>query len=441
MAKKILKKNTGQKLFKKAKKIIPSGNMMISKNPELFLPKSWPSYFKKTKGCNIWDLDNNKYIDMSLMGVGTNILGYANKKVDEAVNKVIKNGNMSTLNCPEEVGLAEKLIEMHPWSEMVKFTRSGGEANAVATRIARAASGKDNVAFCGYHGWHDWYLATNLRSKNKLDNHLIKNLNVLGVPQNLNNTIYPFKYNDFEKLKSIIENKNIGVICMEVMRNEEPKNNFLKKIRNLANKKGIVLIFDECTSGFRKNFGGLHKTYGVNPDIAIFGKALGNGYAINAIIGKKDIMENAQKTFISSTFWTERIGPAAALASLKEMERVKSWEIINKTGNKIVKSWMSLSQNYNLNLKISGLPALSSFYFDSKNFQKYKTLITQEMLKNNILASNSIYSCISHSDKILEIYFEKLDKIFKIIKKCEDGYNINKVLKSSTANTSFGRIN
>ena len=324
MAKKILKKkNTGPKLFQKAKKLIPSGNMMISKNPDLFLPNAWPSYFKKTKGCFIWDLDNKRYIDMSLMGVGTNILGYANKKVDGAVSKVIKKGNMSTLNCPEEVKLAEKLIELHPWSQMVKFTRSGGEANAVAIRIARAASGKDNVAFCGYHGWHDWYLATNLKSKNKLNSHLIKNLEILGVPQNLNNTIHPFKYNDFDRLKFIIENKNIGVICMEVMRNEEPKNNFLKKIRNLATKKGIVLIFDECTSGFRKNFGGLHKLYGVNPDIAIFGKALGNGYAINAVIGKKDIMENAQKTFISSTFWTERIGPAAALATLEEMKRIK----------------------------------------------------------------------------------------------------------------------
>ncbi len=442
MAKKILKKkNTGPKLFQKAKKLIPSGNMMISKNPDLFLPNAWPSYFKKTKGCFIWDLDNKRYIDMSLMGVGTNILGYANKKVDGAVSKVIKKGNMSTLNCPEEVKLAEKLIELHPWSQMVKFTRSGGEANAVAIRIARAASGKDNVAFCGYHGWHDWYLATNLKSKNKLNSHLIKNLEILGVPQNLNNTIYPFKYNDFDRLKFIIENKNIGVICMEVMRNEEPKNNFLKKIRNLATKKGIVLIFDECTSGFRKNFGGLHKLYGVNPDIAIFGKALGNGYAINAVIGKKDIMENAQKTFISSTFWTERIGPAAALATLEEMKRIKSWEIINKTGMKIIKSWMNLSKNYDLGLKINGLPALASFNFDSVNFQKYKTLISQEMLKNNILASNSIYSSISHSNKILEIYFEKLDIIFKLIKKCEDGFNINKVLKSSAAGTSFSRIN
>ena len=343
-------KKTGQKLFLKAKKIIPSGNMMISKNPELFLPDGWPTYFKKTKACYVWDLDNKKYTDMSLMGVGTNILGYSNYKVDNAVKKIIKLGNMSTLNCVEEVKLAEKLVEMHPWSQMVKFTRSGGEANAVATRIARASSGKDNIAFCGYHGWHDWYLATNLKSKKNLNSHLLKNLNTIGVPNNLKNTIYPFKYNDFETLKEIVERKKIGVICMEVMRNEEPKKNFLQKVRKLATKKGIVLIFDECTSGFRKNFGGLHLEYGVIPDIAIFGKALGNGYAINAVIGKKDVMENAQRSFISSTFWTERIGPAAALATLEEMERVKSWKIINNNGLKIMELWNKLSKTHNIKI-------------------------------------------------------------------------------------------
>ena len=228
---------------------------------------------------------------------------------------------------------------------------------------------------------------------------------------------------------------------MEVMRNEEPKKNFLQKVRKLATKKGIVLIFDECTSGFRKNFGGLHLEYGVIPDIAIFGKALGNGYAINAVIGKKDVMENAQRSFISSTFWTERIGPAAALATLEEMERVKSWKIINNNGLKIMKLWNKLSKTHNIKIRISGLPALSSFSFESKNSQKYKTLITQEMLKSNILASNSIYLSIAHTEKMFQFYYKKLDNIFKIIKKCEEGYDINKLLEFKIANNSFGRIN
>ena len=203
---------------------------------------------------------------------------------------------------------------MHPWSNMVKFTRSGGEANAVAIRIARAASGRDKIAICGYHGWHDWYLAANLSSKDKLNKHLLSGLKPLGVPKSLSGSTLTFSYNNISELEDLIKkNKDIGVIKMEVSRNLEPKHGFLKKVRDLANKNRIILIFDECTSGFRQTFGGLHKLYNVNPDIAIFGKALGNGYAINAVIGKKDIMEFAQSTFISSTFWTERIGPSAAL--------------------------------------------------------------------------------------------------------------------------------
>ncbi|MDC6482275.1 aminotransferase class III-fold pyridoxal phosphate-dependent enzyme [Pelagibacteraceae bacterium] len=441
MKNKKIKTTTGQKIYTRAKKIIPGGNMLISKRPELFLPGGWPPYFKKTKGCEVWDSDNNKYFDLSLMGVGTNILGYSNRKVDKDVSKVIKNGNISTLNCYEEVLLAEKLIDLHPWAKMVKFARTGGEANAIAIRVARAASGRDNVAFCGYHGWHDWYLATNIKKNKNLNDHLLKNLLVDGVPKNLANSIFPFKYNDYEQLEKIVNEKNIGVICMEVMRNEVPKNFFLQKIRKLADKKGIVLIFDECTSGFRKNYGGLHKLYSVNPDIALFGKAMGNGYAITAVIGKKEVMENAQNSFISSTFWTERIGPTAALATLKEMKRIKSWEIIDQNGKKIIKGWRELGKKYGLKIETFGLPALCGFKFLSKNNQKYKTLITQEMLKKGFLSSNQVYSSVSHTKKIIDKYFYEIDKIFKLIQKCEDGYNINKVLKFPVSSTSFQRLN
>ena len=441
MRKKIIKVTNGQKIYSLAKKIIPGGNMLLSKNPDRFLSKGWPVYFKKTKGCEVWDLDKNKFYDLSLMGVGTNILGYSNNAVDESVKKVIENGNMSSLNCPEEVYLAEKLIELHPWAQMVRFARTGGEANAIAIRIARAASGKDNVAFCGYHGWHDWYLATNINKKKNLDSHLLKNLPIKGVPRNLANSIFPFKFNNYDELEKIVSQKNIGVICMEVVRNELPKNSFLQKVRNLANKKGIVLIFDECTSGFRKNYGGIHKTFKVNPDIALFGKALGNGYAITAVIGKKDIMKNAQNSFISSTFWTERIGSAAGIATLKEMKRIKSWKIIDKTGSKIIKRWNDLGKKYDLNLKISGLPSLCSFNFLNKNNQHYKTLITQEMLKQGFLASNSVYVSVSHTKKIIDRYFYELDKVFKLIQKCEDGYSVKKLLKYTKSISGFERLN
>ena len=318
--------------------------MLLSKNPDRFLPNVWPTYYKKASGCRVWDLDNKEYIDCCLMGIGTSILGYGNSKIDNKVIKALKKGNMSTLNSPEEVMLTEKLLKMHPHFDMARFARSGGEANSIAIRISRAASGKDGVAVCGYHGWHDWYLSTNLQNKNNLNSHLIKGLQTDGVPKALKNTVFPFEYNDFEKLKSIVEKNKIGTIKMEVYRNIEPKNNFLEKVRNLATKKGIVLIFDECTSGFRKTFGGLHKHYKVIPDLAMFGKALGNGYAITAVVGKKEVMEHAQNTFISSTFWTEKIGSAAALATLDEMESIKSWKIIDKIGKDIKKTWLEIAK-------------------------------------------------------------------------------------------------
>ena len=374
---------TGQNLYTKAKKIIPGGTMLLSKRPELFLPENWPSYFSKAKGCNVWDLDGRKLVDMSIMGIGTNSLGYGNKEVDAAVMETVKNGNMSTLNCPEEVLLAEKLVEINPWADMVRLARTGGEANSIAIRIARAAAGKDKVAICGYHGWHDWYLSANHNIEDGLSGHLLSGLNPNGVPRNLKDTVYPFNYNDYDMLTDIVTKNDIGVIKMEVVRNYRPNDDFLKKVRSLASKKNIVLIFDECTSGFRETYGGIHKKYGVEPDMAMYGKTLGNGYAITAVVGKRSVMELAQKTFISSTFWTERIGPTAALATLRVMEQNKSWEIITKQGEKIQKGWNELACKHDLKITISGIPALSTYSFNSKYGLEYKTYVTQEMLKKD----------------------------------------------------------
>lgn len=432
---------TGQKLWKRAKNIIPGGNMLLSKRAEMFLPNKWPAYYSKAKGCKIWDLDGREYIDVSIMGIGTNILGYGQLEVDEAVMQTVSAGNMSTLNCPEEVLLAEKLIKMHPWADMARFARSGGEANAIAIRIARAASGKDKVAICGYHGWHDWYLAANLGDSKSLGSHLLPGLEPIGVPVDLKETVFPFTYNNIEELETILRTQDIGVIKMEVSRNHAPENNFLHRVRKLANDYNIILIFDECTSGFRQAFGGLHKLYDVEPDMAMFGKALGNGYAITGVIGKKDIMQAAQKTFISSTFWTERIGPTAALKTLEVMERLKSWEVITSKGNKVAENWKKLAEKNELSITISGIPALISFSFNSPNALAYKTLITQEMLKKGYLATNSLYSCIDHTDDILDNYFEELAKIFTTIKECEMGRDVMALLDGPICHGGFKRLN
>ena len=431
----------GQKLWKRAKKAIPGGNMLLSKRPEMFLPNQWPTYFSKAKGCKVWDLDGKEYIDMSVMGIGTNILGYGNPEVDEAVMTTVKSGNMSTLNCPEEVYLAEKLIELHKWSDMVRFARSGGEANAIAIRIARAFTGRDKVAICGYHGWHDWYLSANLNNNDGLKGHLLPGLEPKGVPRDLKETVFPFNYNRFDELEALVKNNDIGVIKMEVERNNSPEDNFLQKVRKLATQNEIVLIFDECTSGFRETFGGLHKKYNVEPDMAMFGKAMGNGYAITAIIGRREIMEAAQSTFISSTFWTERIGPTAALKTLEIMEREKSWKTITQIGLDIKKRWQKLADLHDLKIVHQGLPSLASFSIESKNAIAYKTLITQEMLAKGFLAGNSIYVCTEHNQEVLNEYFEALDKIFKLVNECENGRDIKKLLKGEICHTGFKRLN
>lgn len=433
--------DTGQKLWKRAKQIIPGGNMLLSKRAEMFLPDQWPAYFSKAKGCKVWDLDGNEYLDMTIMGIGTNILGYGHPEVDEAVRKTVDAGNMSTLNCPEEVYLAERLLELHPWADMVRLARSGGEANAIAIRIARAATGKDKVAICGYHGWHDWYLAANLGDEKNLAGHLLPGLEPNGVPLNLRGTVFPFNYNNFTELEALVKAQDIGVIKMEVVRNHGPQDNFLHKVRQLATAHGIVLIFDECTSGFRQTFGGLHKQYGVEPDMAMFGKALGNGYAITATIGRREIMEAAQTTFISSTFWTERIGPTAALKTLEVMERVKAWEQITQTGREITAGWQALAQKHALSITTSGLPALTGFSFNSPNALPYKTLITQEMLAKGYLAGTSVYVCTEHTPAVLAGFFEALDPVFALIKECEEGRDVLSLLKGPVCHGGFKRLN
>ena len=434
--------NKGQNLYKRAKTTIPGGVMLLSKRPEMHLPERWPSYFSKSKGCYVWDLDNLKYTDMSIMGIGTNTLGYGNEEVDKAVVSALTKGNMSTLNAPEEVYLAEKMIELNPWASKVRFARTGGEANSIAVRIARAASGKEKVAICGYHGWHDWYLSANHNESDNLSGHLIPGLSAVGVPTNLKHTVFPFEYNNLNELIEIVTQHDIGVIKMEVVRNFRPENDFLQKVRDLATKKGIVLVFDECTSGFRETYGGIYQKYGVIPDMIMYGKTLGNGYAITAIVGKESVMEAAQKTFISSTFWTERIGPTAALKTLEQMKIIRSWEIITNQGKKMCAGWRSLATKYNLNIQINGIPALSSLLFLSKNHLEYKTLIAQEMLPKGYLAGTIFYPSIAHSDEIIKAYISELDDVFYKISECEKGnMAIKDILQVPVVHSGFKRLN
>jgi len=406
------------KLWKEANKFIPTGNSFLSKNPSRFPVKNWPIYFHKSKGCKIWDLNNKKYYDFSFMGVGTNILGYSDNEINKKVIDCIKKGNVTTLNCPEEVEFSKLIVKIHPWSKMVKFAKTGAEANAIAVRLARAFNKKNKIIVCGYHGWHDWYLAAKLKKKNILDTHLFPSLKVDGVPNFLKGSTYAVKYNDLDIIKLILKkDKDISAIIMEVERDQKPKSNYLNSIRKICDQNNICLIFDECTSGFRETYGGIHLKYNVNPDLAMFGKAISNGNSLTAVIGKKKIMEKAKNTFMSSTFWSDRVGFVAGLATLKKMKKIKSWTIINKKGKLIKKKLTEIANKNKLNIQFWGTTSLIKFEIVNIQFKEYKNFIISEMLKRKFLAGNTIYVSTTHTDKLINLYINEMDRIFKKISK------------------------
>lgn len=430
----------GPSLWRKAKSLIPGGGMLLSKRAEMFLPELWPSYFDSAKGIAVTDIDGRQFRDFYLMGVGTNSLGYAHDEVDQAVVEQVHRGNMSSLNNPGEPELAEKLIDLHPWADMARFTRSGGEAMAVAVRIARAASGRNDVAVCGYHGWHDWYLSLNLADPNGLDSMLLPGLEPNGVPSQLAGTTHAFSYGDLRGISELALEKDLAAIVLEVARGAEPDNSFLAALRQLCTALSIVLVFDECTSAFRETYGGLHLSTGVEPDMAMFGKALGNGYAVNAVIGRRSVMEAAQTSFISSTFWTEAIGTTAANKTLEIMRRETSWEQISQTGRQVKEAWRGLAAVNSLEIEIFGLDALAMFRFVDDRHNQFKTFITQEMLKHGFLAGTSFYVSTAHGQTDVEDYLEALSAVFQEIARRRDSLGPRGLLDSSEAHQTFKRL-
>jgi len=437
-----LKLEKSLKLQQKAKKLIPGMTQLLSKRPDRFSYGVWPGYYKKAKGAEIWDLDGNKYTDMSIGGIGANVLGYADLDVDQAVIQAVQSGSSCSLNCPEEVELAELLCKLHPWAEMVRYARSGGEAMTVAVRIARAHTGKDKVAICGYHGWHDWYLAANLCKEDALNGHLQVGLLPNGVPKGLQGTAFPFGYNDLDALKGIVkENKNeLAAVVMEPIRNFEPEPGFLAGIADLAKENKIVLILDEISAGFRLNTGGAHLILGITPDIAVFSKALGNGYPISAIIGKSKVMEATQKTFISSTNWTERVGPAAALAMIRKHRKIDAGKHLLEVGEKVQQGLSALAKKRDLGLDMSGIPPLTHFSFQMENAHEVKALFVQLMMAQGFLASNLFYSMYAHSMKNVEDYLHAADLAFVEIVYALGKGNVKEKLIGHPAVAGFKRL-
>lgn len=431
-----------QELYLKAKKIIPGGTQLLSKRPEMLLPGIWPAYYSRAKGCEVWDLDAKKYIDMSYMGIGSCVLGYADEDVDLAVKKAIDKASMATLNAPEEVDLARVLLKLHPWAGMVRFGRSGGEAMAIAVRIARAYSRKDVVLFSGYHGWHDWYLSANIHSNKALDGHLLPGLNPKGVPRKLEGTAYPFAYNDTKGFLELVKRHKgmIGAIVLESVRGNFPSKEFIGIVKKMSRELKVPLIVDEITAGFRLNTGGAHLVLGIEPDIAVFGKGMSNGFPMAAVIGKKAIMETAQETFISSTYWTERIGPAASLATIKKFRQEKVANHLKRAGKKIQQGWEHAASSNGLNIKISGIYPLSHFSFECKRPLVLKTLFTQVMLERGFLATNAFYASFAHKDIHIRKYLAEVDRSFRFLAKALRSGKPEKYLHGEVCHSGFKRL-
>lgn len=422
---------------------IPGLTQLLSKRPDQFAPGLWPTYFSKANGTDVWDLDGCKYLDMSISGIGANILGYCDPEVDAAVIKCVQTGNSSSLNAPEEVELAELLCDIHPWAHKVRYTRSGGEALAVAVRIARAAVGRDRIAFCGYHGWSDWYLAANLTSDDSLEGHLLPGLSPLGVPKGLRGTALPFHYNKAQELKNIFDKYpgEVAAVIMEPLRNELPAPGFLEEVKTLAKSAGAVLIFDEVSSGFRLNTGGVHLSLGIEPDMAVFAKAISNGYPMAAIIGRDDVMASAEKTFISSTYWTDRIGPVAALTTINKYQRENVSIHLSKIGKAVQDLWTQAASEVGLSINVYGIYPMSYFKFNGPDSQVMMTYYVQEMLKYGFLASNRFYANFAQQISHVEEFGIAIRKVFREIADFSSQGPMINYLTKSVSRPGFHRLN
>jgi glutamate-1-semialdehyde 2,1-aminomutase len=429
-------------LQERAKARIPGLTQLLSKRPDRFSYGVWPGYFSRAEGAFIWDLDGNRYLDMSIGGIGATVLGYQDADVDGAVREAIGRGVASSLNCPEEVELADLLCELHPWADMVRFARCGGEAMAVAVRIARAATGRDKVAICGYHGWHDWYLAANLGTENALGEHLISGLDPAGVPRSLAGTALPFSYNDAAGLEAIVatHGPELAAIFMEPIRSLEPQPGFLERVRKAADGCGAVLVIDEVSAGFRLACGGAHLTQGFAPDVAVFSKALGNGYPIAAVIGRSRVMEAAQRSFISSTNWTERIGPTAALAMIRKFRRDRVHEHLVDVGTAVQQGWQNVAARNGIPIHVGGIAPLSHFSFEIEDPLAAKAYFIQLMLDQGILASTSFYSMHAHTAQHVECYLDAADRAFAQIATAASAGRLGAELRGAPAASGFKRL-
>jgi glutamate-1-semialdehyde 2,1-aminomutase len=439
----------GQRLYEEAKAMIPGGTQLFGKRQEMAAPQQWPTYYAKAQGCQITDLDGKTYIDMCPCGIGATVLGYADPDVTAAVIEAVQNGVMTNLNPPQEVELAKLMLEIHPWAKMVRIGRLGGETMAMAVRIARARTRRDKIAFCGYHGWHDWYLAANLPhdGTDGIDDrlgqgHLLPGLEPRGVPKALAGTSLPFTYNRIDELKRIVdrEGTDLAAIVMEPTRTYAPEPGFLEGVRELADGCGAKLIFDEISVGWKLCLGGAHMKFGITPDIAVFSKSTGNGHPISVAIGTADTMQATQDTFISSALWSEAVGPAAAVAAITKMKRIDVPAHIDRIGRRTREGLDKIATAHHLPLRISGHPAMTAWTFDHPQSAALQTLWTVRMLERGFLALGGFFPMLTHQDEHVDAFIEATDPVYAELAEAIEKNDVESRIGGPVKHSGFQRL-
>ena len=380
-------------LLKRAERVIPLGSQTFSKSRIVYPANAAPLFLSHGQGSHVWDVDGNEYVDFvnALLPV---ILGYDDPDVIEAVTRQLRRGVSFSLATELEVELAELLCDIIPCAEMVRFGKNGSDATSGAVRIARAATGRDRLAVCGYHGWQDWYIGATTRNK--------------GIPAAVGALTHKFPYNDLEALGRLLEShpREFAAVILEPMNVEEPRSGFLEGVRDLAHEHGALFVLDEIITGFRYHLGGAQSLFNVIPDLATFGKSMGNGFPISAVVGKARYMREMEEIFFSSTFGGETLSLAASLATIRKMQREPVHEKMNATGTRVLEMTRSNIARNALEpyVSIAGKPSWSLMQFkDAPNASAalLKSLLLQELIARGILTAGSYNICYVHSDRDL----------------------------------------
>ncbi len=431
-------------LYARAEQLIPGATQLISRRPSRAAMGVSPAFATRAKGARFWDVDGHEYIDW-VSGIGAIILGYCDPVVDAAVCKQIESGLNYSINHELEIELAEELVATIPCAEMVRYAKGGGDACAIAVRIARGATGREKILFCGYHGWHDWYLAANLSADATLDAHLFPGIEPIGVPQSLAGTAIPFEYGNAESLQTLLEKHagEVAAVIMEPLRSEEPPAGYLQQVRSLTQQHDTVLIFDEVSTGFRLSAGGVQPYLGIEPDMAVFAKSISNGYPMGAVVGSRAVMEPAAQMFISSTYWSDLIGIRAALTTLREIRRRGVPEYLQDLGRTIISRMNEVADETGLPVRCGGISVHPYLQFDVDDptmARQLSTLYVQEMAKRGCHGFPSFYLNAAQGDPELDQTTAAARETFALLKQGLDAGQLDGLLEADLTQDVFRRI-